>query len=166
VRGDFTAGGRAHYGRDVGNGTLPELSTHSAVLEAARQIAPGEAARLAAEGAAAIPMALPSAAQVATLLAQVELEATASQKAQAFTDQRQNEVSTLYPEAQRLAVSLCNTIEFNLSECAIEEGLDTAGQRRIARDWGVVYIYDANETPDEGDPNAANTTLPNLPANQ
>jgi hypothetical protein len=53
-------------------------------------------------------------------------------------------------------MSLCNTIEFNLSE---REGLDAAGQRVIARNWGVVYIYDHNETPDPGDTNAANTTM-------
>ena len=61
---------------------------------------------------------------------------------------------------QRLAVQICNTIEFRLENDDAYQHLNDAGRRAIARRWGVVYIYDAGETPDPGDNNAANTTLP------
>lgn len=139
VRGVFTAGGRAYYDRDVSATTLPDLSSITAVLEAAGKIAPGEAKRATAEGAAFVPMALPSAAQVAAVYADVNAQYLASQQAQAFTDQQQNELAAIYPAAQKLAVSICNTVEFNLSE---RDTLDDAGRRVIATRWGVVYIYD------------------------
>jgi hypothetical protein len=124
TRGDFTAGGRAYYDRDVSATTLPDLSTASAVLEAAAKIGPGEAKRAAAEGAGYKPMARPSADEVAALHATVKAEYDASQSAQAFTDQQQNELAALYPDAQKLAVSICNTVEYNLGE---REDLDDAG---------------------------------------
>jgi hypothetical protein len=57
-----------------------------------------------------------------------------------------------YPEAQKLAVSRINTIEFNLSE---RSDLDDAGRRRIACAcaWVVVYVYeDGSATKDEAPP--------------
>jgi hypothetical protein len=122
---------------------LPDLSTASAVLEAAAKVAPGEAERAAAEGARYVAMALPSAAEVAAIHAEVKAKYDASQSAQAFTDQQQNELAAIYPDAQKLAVSLCNTVEFNLGE---RDGLDDAGRRNIAVRWGVDYIYDDGTT--------------------
>lgn len=161
ARGVFTAGGRAYYGREVGAASLPDLSSTAAVLEAAGKIAPGETRRAQAGGAGHVPMALPSAAQVAAILAEVEPLHRQSEAAKAHTDRQQEELGALYPEAQKLAVSICNTVEFNLSE---REALESGGRRRIARLWGVVYIYEPQETPDPDDPNAANTTLPAGPA--
>ena len=139
ARGVFTPAGRAHYGRDFTAGSLPDLSTHAAILEAGAQIATGEAARAAAEGAAHIPMALPSAAQVAAVHTDAIAKRAAAETAKLDTDTEQNEVAALYPEAHALAVSIINTIEFNLSE---RPDLDAPGRRRIARAWGVVYIND------------------------
>jgi len=161
ARGTFTAGGRVYFGRDITASTLPNLTSIAAVLEAGKAIVEGEPKRAAAEGASHVPMALPSAAEVAAIYNAVKAQADASDRAKAFTDQQQNELALIYPEAQKLAVSICNTVEFNLGE---RDGLDAAGQRAIARKWGVVYIYDSNETPDPGDENAANTTLENTPA--
>ena len=142
VRGTFTAGGRAYYERDVGATALPDLSTAAAVLEAAAKIGPGETKRAAAEGAHSIAMALPSAVEVAAIYATVNAQYIASQQAQAFTDQQQNELATLYPAAQRLAVTLCNTVEYHLENDPAYATLDDAGRRAIATRWGVVYIFD------------------------
>lgn len=156
ARGEFTAGGRAFYGRPAGATTIPDLSTQAATIEAAEKIESGEPKRAEAEGADHTPMALPSAAQVAGILAEAKDLRSKSQQAQAETDREQNEAAALYPEAQKLAVSICNTVEFQLNE---RDDLDAPGRRRIARDWGVVYVYEPGETPDADDPNAENATL-------
>jgi hypothetical protein len=137
ARGIFTAGGRAFYDRDVNATALPDLSTIGNVIDAAAKIAPGELARKAAEGAKHIPMALPSAAEVAAVHADAVAKRAASETAKLNTDTQEGELAALYPEAQKLAVSLINTIEFTLGE---REGLDDSGMRRIARAWGVVYV--------------------------
>jgi hypothetical protein len=160
ARNAFTAGGRAFYDRDVGAAVLPDLTTATAVLTAASKIAPGEAKRQTAEAAAFRAMALPSAAEVTAVYAEVEPLHRQSEVAQAFTAQQQNELSALYPAAQKLAVAICNTVEYHLENDDQYTHLDAPARRRLARIWGVVYIYEPNETPDESDPNAANTTLP------
>jgi hypothetical protein len=142
LRGDFTAGGRAYYDRDVSATTLPDLSTATAVLNAAAKIGTGEAERATAEGAAYKAMANPAAAEVAALYATVKAEYDASQAAQAFTDQQQNELAALYPDAQKLAVQICNTVEYTLENDEAYATLDAAGRRAIAVRWGVVYLYE------------------------
>lgn len=149
ARGVFTPGGRAHYDRDITATALPDLSSITAVLEAASKIAPGEAARAIAEGTAHIPMALPSAAEVSTAHTDALSIRAAAEAAKLNTDTQQNELAALYPEAQKLAVSLINTIEFNLGE---RDDLDDAGRRHIARLWGVVYINDDGSAAEEGGP--------------
>ena len=160
ARGVFTAGGRAYYGREVNAQKVPNLSSAAEVIEVAGKIGPGEAARRAAEGPTNVAMALPSAAQVTAIYTPVKAQHDASLTAQAFTDLQQNELAALYPEAQRLAVQLCNTVEYRLENADAYQHLSPAGRRAIARRWGLVYIYESNETPDPGDDNAANTTLP------
>jgi hypothetical protein len=129
-RGYFTAAGRAYYGRDVSATTIPDLSTLDAVITAADNIVKGEADRQTAEAAAYKPMAMPSAADVAAALADAKQKRAAAETAKLSTDTEQNELATLYPEAQRLAVSLINHIEFHLTE---RPDLDAPGRRRIAR---------------------------------
>jgi hypothetical protein len=138
-RGIFTAGGRAYYGRDVNATTIPDLITLDAVIAAAQAIVKGEADRQAAEATAYTPMALPSAAEVAATLADASAKRAATETAKLATDTQQGELAALYPEAQRLAVSILNHIDFNLSE---RQDLDAPGRRRIARAWGVVYVND------------------------
>ena len=142
---------------------VPALSSAAEVIEAAGKIGPGELARRTAEGANSVAMALPSAAEVTAIYTPVKAQHEASLTAQAFTDLQQNELAALYPEAQRLAVQICNTVEYHLENDDAYQHLDAAGRRNIARRWGVVYIYESNETPDPGDDNAANTTLPTPP---
>ncbi len=145
ARGTFTPGGRAYYGRDVTAATLPDLSTIPAILEAGGKIAIGEVARQTAEAAAFTPMALPSAAEAATAHADASQKRHTAQTAKLTTDAEQGGAAALYPEAQQLAVSIINTIEFHLTE---HPGLDAPGRRRIARAWGVVYINDDGSVED------------------
>ncbi len=147
-RGIFTAGSRSYYGRDVSSTNIPDLTNQDAVFTAARAIVKGEADRQTAEGAAFVPMALPSATQVAAALADAQDKRTAVEVAKHSTDNEQNELAALYPQALRLAVSIVNHIEFNLDERA---DLDAPGRRRIARAWGVVYVNEdgtLNEDPE------------------
>ena len=139
ARGVFSPGGRAFYNRDVSATTLPPLTTAADVIAAAAAIVSGETARAAAEGPAHVPMALPAAAQIVALLADTRAKHAASESAKLNTDTQQGELAALYPEAQQLAVSIYNTIEFQLSE---RPDLDAPGRRRIARAWGVVYLND------------------------
>lgn len=149
ARGTFTAGGRAHYDRDITATSVPDLSSYDAVIEAAAAIIKGEAARKTAEGTAHLPMALPSAAEIAALHADTVAKHTASEVAKANTGKQQTELAAIYPDAQKLAVSIINTVEFTLGE---REDLDDPGRRRIARLWGVVYVNDdGSAAPDGGD---------------
>jgi hypothetical protein len=146
-RGALPAAARAFYDRDLTATTLPPLTTTAEVLDAAAKIITGEANRATSEGTAYLPMAFPSAAEVAAIHAQTSAAHAASETAKLNTDTQQGELAILYPEAQALAVSLINTIEYYLSE---RLDLDAPGRRRIARAWGVIYINDdgtVNEEP-------------------
>ena len=145
-RGVFPAASRAFYDRDLTAATLPPLSTAAEVMEAAAKITTGETARSTSEAEAYIPMALPSAAQVTALHSDTVAAHAASETAKLNTDTQQGELAVLYPAAQALAVSLINTIEFNLAE---RTDLDAPGRRRIARAWGVVYINDDGTVEEE-----------------
>lgn len=116
ARGVFTAGGRAHYDRDVTATALPDLSSITAVLEAASKIAPGEAARKAAEGAAHVPMALPSAAEVAAAHADAAAKRAAAESAKLNTDTQQGELA-----GRRRIARLWGVVYLNDDGSAAEE---------------------------------------------
>jgi hypothetical protein len=94
-------------------------------------------------------MALPSADEVGILHQETLANHAASETAKLNTDTQQGELAVLYPEAQALAVSLINTIEYNLGE---RLDLDAPGRRHIARAWGVVYINDDGTVNEEDVP--------------
>jgi len=112
------------------------------VAEAAGFIVSGEAARNTAEGPGYIPMALPWAAEVGTLLNQFNTLRNQAQQAQVATDQKQEVVSAIYPQAQALAVDICDTVEF-----FYRKDLDDASRRTKCSRWGVVYLYDQPAAP-------------------
>lgn len=161
ARGVYAPGSRAHYDRDITATALPDLSGINAVIEAGAAIIRGEATRKTAEAAAHIPMTMPSAAEVAAVHADAVAKRKAAEAAKANTDKQQNELGALYPDAQKLAVSIINTVEFQLSQ---REDLDDAGCRRIARQWGVVYLND-DGTASNDDPTPAPTPVPTPPPN-
>ena len=139
ARGTFTAGERLYYGRDASATSLPDLSSYQAVFEAGDNVVKGEAARQTAEGAAYVPMALPSAAEVGALLTQCKAADAASGKAQKATGDKRGLVNADYPTAQKLAVDICDTVEFFYRNLT-----DDATRRVNCERWGVVYIFDDN----------------------
>ncbi len=150
LRGTFAAGARGYYGRDIHATTIPDLSDYDAVQEAADRLTAGETARGIAEGAAYVPMQLPNASEVALLDAQFHTLRSQAQAAEVRTDREQEEASALYPDAQALAVDICDTVEF-----FYRKDPDASSRRVKAMRWGVVYIYEPNETPDPGAPAGA-----------
>ena len=143
TRGYFAAGARAYYGRDVHGTSIPDLSNYTAVEEAAGRIMSGETARAQAEGGAHKAMVLPNASEVATLAGQFNTLHTQSRNAQTNTDKQREEAQALYPEAQALAVDICDTVEF-----FYRKDPDASSRRQKCARWGVVYMFDAGETPD------------------
>ena len=144
-RGDFRGGARSYYGRDVSASAVPDLSTYDAVADAAQKIVDGEAARKTAEAAGFRPMALPTAAEVAAQLAAFTAARNLAQQAQVKTDRERADVTALYPQAQALAVDLCDTVEF-----FYRKEPDPATFRAKCSRWGVVYFYEPNVTPAPG----------------
>ncbi len=142
-RGYFAAGARAYYGRDVHATSIPDLSSYAAVEEAAAKVMSGETARAQAEGANHRPMALPNVSEIAMLAGQFNTLYTQSRNAQSNTDKQREEAQALYPEAQALAVDICDTVEF-----FYRKDPDASSRRQKCARWGVVYFYEAGETPD------------------
>src|ERR1035438_1200099 len=136
TRGIFSAGARGYYGRDITATSVPDLSSHDAVAEAGQAVVDGEAARLKAEGAACVPMALPSAAEIGLLLAAFTSFGNQSEQAQVNTDGQRKALNTDYPAAQALAVDICDTVEFFYRKTA-----NDATRRVQCQRWGVVYLY-------------------------
>lgn len=155
IRGYFAGGARAYYGRDVHSTSIPDLSSYPALEEAAAKIMSGETARAQAEGANYKPMALPNASEVATLAAQFNTLYTQSRNAQTNTDKQREEAQALYPEAQALAVDICDTVEF-----FYRKDPDASSRRQKCARWGVVYFYEPGETPDPA-PGGGTTPPPN-----
>ncbi|MBI3878258.1 MAG: hypothetical protein HY300_20235 [Verrucomicrobia bacterium] len=147
ARGAFADGARSYYGRDITAGSIPDLSTYDAVAEAAGKIISGEAARATAEGAAYVAMALPSAAETGTLRTQFTALRNSQQQAVVNTDQQREEEMALYPEAQVLAVDLCDTVEF-----FYRKDPDDGSRRTKCERWGVVYLFDAPPAPPAPNP--------------
>jgi hypothetical protein len=142
ARGTFAPGARSYYGRDISATTIPDLADYNSVSEAVDAIVAGEAARKKAEGAAYVPMALPSAAEVGTAGAQFKTLRGQSQNALVNTEQQREVLNTLYPQAQALAVDICDTVEF-----FYRKETDEGTRRTKCQRWGVVYIYDQPAPP-------------------
>ncbi len=146
TRGEFAAGARAYYGRGIHDTTLPDLSTYAAVQTAIDAIVRGEANRFKEEGPAYIAMSHPTAAECAGLLSIFRSQLLASEQSRQNTDTQREELQALYPEAQALAVDLCDTVEF-----FYRHDLNPGSRRTKCRRWGVIYLYEPTEPRDEGD---------------
>lgn len=137
IRSAFAAGARSYYGRDVGASSIPDLSTYDLVAEAAERVVTGEAARQTAEGAAFVPMTLPSAAEIATTRTAFLTLRNQQTQAVVKTDREREELSALYAPGYALAVDICDTVEFYFRKDPDPGSFRTKCQR-----WGVVYIYE------------------------
>lgn len=153
TRGIFSPGARGYYGRDITSSTLPSLSSYTDLAEAADDIVKGEAARKTAEGAAYIPMALPGAAEVDSLLTQFKTLGNQSQAAQLNTDTQRQTLNSDYPAALALAVDICDTVEFFYRKTASD-----ATRRVQCQRWGVVYIYENGTTTPPAPPDTTQAT--------
>jgi hypothetical protein len=155
VRGQWPPALRAYYGRDVELGLLPPLSSYEEVEEAAEAIVAGETARATAEGAQHLPMSMPRASDVSSLLQASRSARTTAGVAMGLTNREREEVQTLYPAAQELAVDVCDTVEFFFRRDPLP------GSRRTkCKRWGVVYLYAPGEP---ADPEPAPTPEPPTP---
>jgi len=154
ARGTFAPGARSYYGRDIHATTIPDMSTYDALQEAAEKVLSGETARAAAEAAPTydsgatydsglhydgthVAMCLPSAEEVGELLTKFKTERAQSQSALANTNTQQEECAAMYPEAQALAVDICDTVEF-----FYRKDPDASSRRAKCQAWGVVYVYE------------------------
>ena len=143
ARGTFASGARAYYGRDIHATIIPDLSSYDAVEFAAGKTTAGESARALAEAGTYREMDLPNASEVALLNGQFNTLRVQSRQAQTRTDTQREELSALYPEAQTLAVDICDTVEF-----FYRKDSDASSRRQKCGRWGVVYLFDTGETPD------------------
>lgn len=142
ARGVFAASARRYYGRDITATTVPPLTTYDAVAEEGQKIVDGEAARASAEGGSYVAMAMPGATEVHDALTAFGGARTAAQTATVATDVQREEAGALYPEAQALAVDICDTVEF------FYRADPSAGSRRQKCErWGVVYVSAPGVTP-------------------
>ena len=165
LRGVFLPGDRHFYGREATATALPDLSTYDAVEKAAEKIVAGEAAREAAaapappatydsdqkydsgitydsSGSTFVPMAMPSADEVGTLLAQFRLVRTQSKAKQTMTRTERGQVKSLYPAMQELAVDICDTVEFSN-----RKEKEPSTFRAKCEAWGLVYVGEHPATP-------------------
>ncbi len=86
---------RPHYQLDVSNAPVPDLITQADVVLWAGRIASGETARMAQPGA--VPMAMPSAAEVATAAGAYMTSAKMQTTAKDAYDDEQEDVAALRP---------------------------------------------------------------------
>ena len=138
ARGTFTPSDRPYYQLDASSDVVPDLKSNADIRLWAARIATGEAARVLAGGA---PMAMPTAAQVATAFTAYTSADSTQTSAKTAYDLGQEAVSTQRPTVDALILDLWDTIEYNL------RANDPTSLRRKAREWGVTYDNDETEAP-------------------
>lgn len=139
ARGAFQPGARSYYGRDIAATAIPDLSGYDAIAEAAEAVVTGEARRQAVESDTGgyVAMQLPSADEVDVQRQQFLTLRSQSDQALVNTDRQREELQALYPEAQALAVDICDTVEF-----FYRKDPDASSRRAKCERWGVVYVSD------------------------
>ncbi len=142
ARGKFATGARSFYGRDVHATSIPNLDTYQSLAEAVLNVGTGESARATAEGAAHVPMAMPSASEVDDAVGLFMDARSYSATAQSNTNAKQEAVQALLAEGLALTVDVYDTVEF-----FYRKDTDAASRRAKCREWGMVYTYGAGETP-------------------
>lgn len=153
-RGKILPGARALYHLPVSHAEVPEINTSPDAFLWAQRLEDGEAARITAGG---LPLAWPAIGEV-TAEAALLLAAETGQAAKKFLfDQAQQAIATQRPAVDALILDLWDTIEHNL-----RHEPNAASRRRIAREWGVVYINDdGSEETDEPTPPVEPPANPN-----
>lgn len=138
----FAASDRGHYQLPTSQDSLPALTSEADLLLWSQRINAGEAARVAAGGAA---MAFPSAAEVqAERDAYVALQADQTTKKDAF-DAEAEDVETMREGIDDLIEDIWDEVEFTFRKQS------PASLRNKAREYGVVYVSRPGETPEPGE---------------
>ena len=135
-RKKFPASVRALYGLAVSDDKIPRLKSEEDIVFWGDKAAIGEAARIAAGGAA---ISFPSIAEVNTAVANFTNPNQAQANAKEAYDLAQEAVEADKAEADKLVLKMWNEIE-----AAFDEG-DKPSMRRKSREWGVVYVHTAGE---------------------
>ena len=145
-RGVFRASDRLYYGLNANQSELPKLSTEQDLTTWALNLVLGEQKRTQQtdpEAAEPVPMSNPSAAEVrAELTKYTELSSTQSAEKQAF-DAENKDVLDMLPEIDELIRDIYDEVEFYYRKET------PANRRKLARQWGVVYVSRPGEEPDE-----------------
>ena len=141
-RGVYTAQERAYFNLDVNSADLPRLVTEQEIATWGQRIATGDAARVAAGGAA---MSNPTTAEVAAAhAAYVAAQSDQSTKKDAF-DHEQEDVNALDHDADELIADIWDEVEFTFRKES------APSKRRKAREYGVRYVPNPGEAPSPED---------------
>lgn len=145
-RGKFTATDRLYYGLNVNQSDLPKLGTEQDLVTWARNLIAGEEKRLTLgeEGEKkSKPMSNPSSGEVQTELDKyIVLRNVQSTEKQAF-DAENKDVLDMLPEIDELIRDIYDEVEFYYRKET------AANKRKLARQWGVVYVSRSGEEPDD-----------------
>jgi hypothetical protein len=142
ARGVFSPPGRASYQLSVNEETIPDLTTEADLLLWAGRIVQGDPRRV--DALSELAMAMPSAAEVASALADYETQLALQTAAKDAFDDEQTDVVNLRPEADKLIKDIWDEVEFALRQ------LEPPALRRRAREWGIFYALrpgEPEETP-------------------
>ena len=138
----FNATVRAYYGLAVSDEKIPRIKTEADIVFWGDKAATGEAARIAAGGAA---ITFPSIAEVNTAVNNFKNPNQAQANAKEAYDAAQEAVEADKAEADKLILKM-----WNETETAFDDG-DKPSMRRKAREWGVIYVPTPGETPSPDD---------------
>lgn len=155
-RGVYTAQERAYFNLDVNSADLPRLVTEQEIATWGQRVATGDAARIAAGGAA---MSNPTAADVATAYtAYIAAQSDQSTKKDAY-DHEQEDVNALDHDADELIADIWDEVEFTFRKES------APSKRRKAREYGVRYIPSPGEAPSPEDYSIQGTVTDNHTGN-
>lgn len=156
ARGVYTADQRAHFNLDINSTDLPRLVTEQEIATWGQRIITGDAARVAAGGAA---MSNPTAAEVGTALAAyVAAQGNQSTKKDAY-DHEQEDVEALRNDADDLIADIWDEVEFTFRKES------ASSKRRKAREYGVRYMPTPGEAPGPEDYSIQGTVTDNHTGN-
>lgn len=146
-RGTFLPTDRLFYGLDANQSELPKISTQQELVTWAKNLIEGEEKRLAknADGkATGKAMSNPRIAEVENELNKyLELSNAQSAEKQAF-DAENKDVLNMLPAIDELIRDIYDEVEFYYRKET------PANKRKLAREWGVVYVSRKGEEPEEG----------------
>lgn len=144
-RGVYQAGDRKMYHLEVENDTLPKLSSENDLTHWGKRIIQGDKKRMTHKGRLA--MVNPSADDVNKALAQFEDAKFSQESAKGEATKEHHEVIDLIPEIDDLIRDIWDEVEFHFRKEPSQE------KRRLAREWGVVYVSRTGDVIEEDDKN-------------